>query len=40
MTRKQLQDESRRIRQLRKQGRSKDFINSWLKGWRLVGGTR
>ena len=40
MTRKQLQDESRRIKQLREQGWSEYDIKSWLIGWRKVGGTR
>jgi len=40
MARKQLQDESRRIKQLREQGWNESNIKSWLRGWRLVGGTR
>ena len=35
-TRKQLAIESKRIRQLKKQGYDDRFIKSWLKGWRQV----
>jgi len=29
-------EEERRIKQLRKEGRSEQFIKSWLRGWRMV----
>jgi hypothetical protein len=37
ITRKDLLEEQRRIKQLRKQGKSERFIKGWLRGWRLVG---
>ena len=36
MTRRELLEEERRIKRLRKEGRSEQFIKSWLRGWRMV----
>lgn len=36
MTRRELLEEERRIRQLRKEGRTEQFIKGWLRGWRMV----
>lgn len=36
ITRRQFADEDKRIKQLRKQGKSEAFIKSWLRGWRSV----
>jgi hypothetical protein len=37
ITRKKFREEERRIKALRKQGKSERFIKGWLRGWRLVG---
>jgi len=36
ITRDQFKEEDRRIAQLKRDGKSADFIKSWLKGWRMV----
>jgi len=38
MNRKQLNEETCRIKQLRREGHTEQFIKSWLRGWRMVGG--
>jgi hypothetical protein len=40
LTRKDFAEEDRRIKRLRKQGHTEQFIKGWLRGWRLVGGAR
>ena len=35
-TRKQLADETRRIKKLEKQGYDAKYIKSWLRGWRQI----
>ena len=35
MNRKELKEEERRIRILRKQGRDEKYIQSWIRGWRM-----
>lgn len=37
ITRKQFREEERRIKELRKQGKSDAWIKGWLRGWRTVG---
>jgi hypothetical protein len=37
MKRKDLNEETRRIKKLRKQGKTEQYIKSWLRGWRSVG---
>ena len=36
ITQKQFAEEERRIRKLRKQGHTEQFIKSWLRGWRMI----
>lgn len=40
ITRKQFAEEERRMKQLRREGRTEQFIKSWLRGWRMVRPTR
>ena len=40
MTRKELAEETRRIKRLRKDGYTESQIKRWLTGWRLVGQRR
>ena len=34
ITKREFADEERRIRKLRREGKDKRFIKSWLRGWR------
>ena len=37
ITRKQLTDEQKRIDAYRNAGKSREWVKSWLRGWRMVG---
>lgn len=37
ITRKQFREEERRIKALKKAGKSDAWIKGWLRGWRTVG---
>lgn len=36
ITRKQFAEEKRRMKLLRRDGYTEQFIKSWLRGWRMV----
>jgi hypothetical protein len=37
ITKKEFAEEERRMKKLRKDGKTEDWIKGWLRGWRQVG---
>jgi len=37
ISRKQFAEENRRMKELRRNGATEQFIKSWLRGWRMLG---